>query len=113
MIEPLGFVGGKTVVHDYLREVGALFLKATAHQRTVCRAGGDLRVGSVGAVGVGASRSRAGASWMGGGAVSGVLACPRRALVFSKKKPDVPSGMNCCLGSLRALPELMVYDPGG
>jgi transposase len=39
LIEPLGFVGGKTIVDDYLREVRPLFVKTRTHQRTVYRPG--------------------------------------------------------------------------
>ena len=39
LIEPLGFVGGKTIVDDYLREVRPLFLKPRTFQRTVYRPG--------------------------------------------------------------------------
>jgi hypothetical protein len=39
LIEPLGFVGGKTIVDDYLREVRPLFQPRRAFQRTVYRPG--------------------------------------------------------------------------
>jgi transposase len=39
LIEPLGFVGGKSIVDDYLREVRPLFKRARTYQRTVYRPG--------------------------------------------------------------------------
>jgi transposase len=39
LLEPLGFVGGKTIVDDYLREVRPVFLRPRTHQRTVYRPG--------------------------------------------------------------------------
>lgn len=39
VIEPLGFVGGKTIVDDYLREVRPLFERRRTFQRTVYRPG--------------------------------------------------------------------------
>jgi transposase len=113
LIEPLGFVGGKTIVDDYLREVRPLFLRPRTHQRTVYRPGeicqwdlwepsapvpvghGQLRRAWVVVACLGYSRAGAG------------------ALVFSKQAPDVLWGMVRCLWSLGALPELMVWDREG
>ncbi len=113
LLEPLGFDGGKTVVDDYLREVRPLFLKLRTHQRTVYRPGevcqwdlwepsqlvpvghGQLRRAWVVVCCLGYSRAGAG------------------ALVFSKAAPDVLWGMGRCLGSIGALPELMVWDREG
>ena len=39
LIAPLGFVGGKTIVDDYLREVRPLFATRRTFQRTVYRPG--------------------------------------------------------------------------
>ncbi len=39
LIEPLGFVGGQTIVNEYLREVRPLFLPRRTFQRTVYRPG--------------------------------------------------------------------------
>ncbi len=112
-IEPLGFVGGKSIVDDYLREVRPLFLKARTHQRTVYRPGeicqwdlwetsapvpvghGQLRRAWVVVCCLGYSRAGAG------------------ALIFSKEAPDVLWGMTRCVWSLGALPELMVWDREG
>jgi transposase len=113
LIEPLGFVGGKSIVDDYLREVRPLFLRPRTHQRTVYRPGevcqwdlwepsapvpvghGQLRRAWVVVCCLGYSRAGAG------------------ALVFSKEAPDVLCGMGRCLWGLGALPKLMVWDREG
>ncbi|MDQ2884442.1 MAG: IS21 family transposase [Actinomycetota bacterium] len=113
LIEPLGFVGGKSIVDDYLREIRPIFLKLRTHQRTVYRPGevcqwdlwetsewvpvghGQLRRAWVVVCCLGYSRAGAG------------------ALIFSKEAPDVLWGMGRCLWSLGALPELMVWDREG
>ena len=112
-IEPLGFVGGKTIVDDYLREVRPLFVKQRTHQRTVYRPGEicqwDLwETSSPVPVGHGQVRR----AWV-------VVAClgysraGAGALVFSKEAPDVLWGIAHCLWSLGALPELLVWDREG
>ena len=113
LIEPLGFVGGKTIVDDYLREVRPLFLKPRAFQRTVYRPGevcqfdlwhttepvpvghGQTRQGYVVVAALGYSRVGAG------------------ALIFSRRASDVLWGMSRCLWSLGAVPELLVWDREG
>jgi len=113
LIEPLGYAGGKSIVDDYLREVRPLLVKARTHQRTVYRPGeicqwdlwqtsepvpvghGQLRCAWVVVCCLGYSRAGAG------------------ALVFSKQAPDVLWGMGRCLGSVGALPELLVWDREG
>ena len=111
LIEPLGYVGGKTIVDDYLREVRPLFLpRPRTFQRTVYRPGeicqfdlwepsrevpvghGQLRRGYVVVACLGYSRAGAG------------------ALVFSKEVPDLLFGIARCLWSLGALPETLVWD---
>jgi transposase len=113
LIAPLGFLGGKTIVDDYLREVRPVFLPRRTHQRTIYRPGEicqwDLWETSV-PVPVGHGQVRRG--WV-------VVAClgysraGAGALVFSKEAPDVLWGMTRCLWSLGALPELMVWDREG
>ena len=113
LIEPLGFVGGKTIVDDYLREVRPLFLPKRTFQRTVYRPGeicqwdlwepsapvpvghGQLRKGYVVVACLGYSRAGAG------------------ALIFAKEALDVLWGMTRCLWSLGGLPQLMVWDREG
>jgi transposase len=113
LIEPLGFVGGKTIVDDYLREVRPLFLRPRTFQRTVYRPGevcqfdlwhtssevpvghGQTRQGYVVVAALGYSRAGAG------------------ALVFSRQAPDVLWGMARCLWSLGGIPQLLVWDREG
>ncbi|HET7047776.1 MAG TPA: IS21 family transposase [Solirubrobacteraceae bacterium] len=113
LIEPLGFVGGRTIVDDYLREVRPLFMKPRTFQRTVYRPGevcqfdlwhtsepvpvghGQARQGYVVVAALGYSRAGAG------------------ALVFSRQASDVLWGMARCLWSLGAVPGLLVWDREG
>jgi transposase len=111
LIEPLGFVGGKTIVDDYLREVRPLFLPPRrTFQRTVYRPGelcqfdvwqpraeipvghGQTRRGWVVVACLGYSRAGAG------------------ALVFTKQTPDLLAAIARCLWSLGALPQMLVWD---
>jgi transposase len=113
LIEPLGFVGGKTIVDDYLREVRPLFERRRTFQRTVYRPGevcqfdlwhtsspvpvghGQARPGYVVVAALGYSRAGAG------------------ALIFSRQAPDVLWGMGRCLWSLGGIPSLLVWDREG
>jgi transposase len=113
MIEPMGFAGGKSIVDDYLREVRPLFATRRTFQRTIYRPGEicqfDLWEPSA-HVPVGHGQTRR--AWV-------VVAClgysraGAGALVFSKEAPDVLWGIMRCLGSLGALPELLVWDREG
>ncbi len=113
LIEPLGFVGGKTIVDDYLREVRPLFEHRRTFQRTVYRPGevcqfdlwhtsrevpvghGQTRPGYVVVAALGYSRAGAG------------------AVIFSRQAPDVLWGMGRCLWSLGGIPSLLVWDREG
>ena len=113
LIEPLGFDGSKTIVDDYLREVRPLFSPARTYQRTVYRPGEicqfDLWEPSA-PVPVGHGQTRR--AWV----VVGCLGYSRAgagALIFSKQAPDVLWGIGRCLGSLGALPEVLVWDREG
>jgi transposase len=112
-LEPLGFVGGKTIVDDYLREVRPLFLPPRTFQRTVYRRGeicqfdlwqpsreipvghGQTRVGYVVFAALGYSRVGAG------------------ALVFSKEAVDILWGMARCARFFGAVPRTLVWDREG
>ena len=96
LIAPLGFVGGKTIVDDYLREVRPLFATRRTFQRTVYRPGeicqfdlweprsevpvghGQTRKGYVVVVCLGYSRAGAG------------------ALIFTRQIPDLLLGIRVC-----------------
>jgi transposase len=110
LIAPLGFVGGKTIVDDYLREVRPLFVTPRTYQRTIYRPGeicqfdvwepkleipvghGQTRKGYVVVACLGYSRAGAG------------------AVMFSKQTPDLLFGIRRCLWSLGALPQTLVWD---
>ena len=108
LIEPLGFVGGKTIVDDYLQEVRPLFVRPRAFQRTVYRPGEvchfDLwHTSSPVAVGHGQTPQRYVVV-----AALGYSRAGAGALVFSPQAGDVLWGTARCLWSLGALPELLV-----
>ncbi len=111
LLEPLGFVGSKTIVDDYLREVRPLFApRPRTFQRTVYRPGelcqfdvwqpreevpvghGQTRTGWVVVACLGYSRAGAG------------------VLVFSKETPDLLAGIAGCIERLGALPGTLVWD---
>jgi transposase len=113
LIEPLGFVGSKTIVDEYLREVRPLFAKRRTYQRTIYRPGEvcqfDLWEPSR-EVPVGHGQTRR--AWV-------VVAClgysraGAGALIFSKEAPDVLWGIARCLSSFGGLPSLLVWDREG
>jgi transposase len=110
LIAPLGYVGGKTIVDDYLREVRPFFVDQRTFQRTVYRPGeicqfdvwepkdeipvgyGQTRQAYVVVACLGYSRAGAG------------------AVIFSKQTPDLLFGIRRCLWSLGALPQTLVWD---
>jgi transposase len=111
LVEALGYVGSKTILDDYLREVRRLFAPPPrVFQRTVYRPGAvcqfDLWEPS-GHVPVGAAERRRG--WV-------VVAClgysrvGAGALVFSKETPDLLWGIARCLWSLGGLSARLLWD---
>ncbi len=113
LIEPLGFVGGKTIVDDYLREVRPLFVKPRTFQRTVYRPGEVCQFDlwhTSSAVPVGHGQERQGYVVV---AALGYSRAGAGALVFSRRASDVLWGMARCLWSLGAVPELLVWDREG
>ncbi len=110
LLEPLGWVGGKTILDDYLREIRPLFQTARTTQRTVYRPGeicqfdvwqprlevpvghGQTRRGWVVVACLGFSRAGAG------------------TLIFSKETPDLLAGIRRCLWQLGGLPRTLVWD---
>jgi transposase len=114
LLEEQGYVGGKTILDGYLREVRPLFLpRPRTFQRTSYRPGAlcqfDLWEPSRElAVGCGQTRR--------GYVVVGCLPYSRAGagtLVFSKQAPDVLYGIGACLAKLGALPETLVWDREG
>jgi transposase len=113
LIEPSGFVGGKTIVDDYLREVRPLFLRPRTFQRTVYRPGGVCQFDlwhTTGEVPVGHGQTRQGYVVVAALGYSSAGAGP---LVFSRQAPDVLCGMAHCLWSLGGIPQLLVWDREG
>jgi len=110
LLEPAGWVGGKTILDDYLREVRPLFAAVRTTQRTIYRPGEicqfDVWQPRV-EVPVGHGQTRAG--WV-------VVACMgysragAGALVFSKQTEDLLAGIRRCLWQLGGLPETLVWD---
>lgn len=113
LISEAGYEGSKTILDDYLRELRPILCPKRTYQRTIYRPGelaqfdlveprreipvghGQTRRGYVVTCELGWSRAAAG------------------ALVFSKRFEDLAWGMSCCLSSLGALPETVVWDREG
>ncbi|MGH2800881.1 MAG: IS21 family transposase [Thermoleophilaceae bacterium] len=114
LLEEQGYVGGKTILDDYLREVRPLFLpRPRTFQRTSYRPGVlcqfDLWEPS-GEIPVGCGQTRRGY------VVVGCLPYSRAgagALVLSKEARDLLYGIGRCLAELGALPETLVWDREG
>ena len=114
LLEEQGYVGSKTILDDYLREVRPLFLpRPRTFQRTAYRPGAlcqfDLWEPSR-EVPVGCGQTRRGY------VVVGCLPYSRAgagALVFSKEAPDVLYGIGRCLARLGGRPEALVWDREG
>ena len=114
LLEEQGYVGAKTILDDYLREVRPLFLpRPRTFQRTSYRPGAlcqfDVWEPSR-EVPVGSGQTRRGY------VVVGCLPFSRAgagALVFSKQAPDLLYGIGDCLAKLGALPETLVWDREG
>jgi transposase len=113
LLEERGYVGGKTILDDYLREVRPLFQRQRTFQRTSYGPGAlcqfDLWQPSR-EVPVGSGQTRRGY------VVVGCLPYSRAGagtLVFSKEAPDLLYGIGECLAKLGALPETLVWDREG
>jgi transposase len=113
LLEEQGYVGGKTILDDYLREVRPLFQRQRTFQRTSYRPGVfcqfDLWQPSR-EIPVGSGQTRRGY------VVVGCLPYSRAGagtLVFSKEAPDLLYGIGDCLAKLGALPETLVWDREG
>lgn len=113
LLQPLGYVGGETILKEHVREVRPLFLPARTYQRTVYLPGelaqcdlwepreaipvgfGQQRKGYVVTCTLGYSR-------VGGG-----------TLIFSKEAPDILAGLLRCLVRIGGLPKILVWDREG
>jgi transposase len=114
LLEEQGYLGGKTILDDYLRELRPLFLpRPRTFQRTSYRPGVfcqfDLWQPSR-EVPVGGGQTRRGY------VVVGCLPYSRAGagtLVFSKEAPDLLYGIGRCLAQLGGLPDTLVWDREG
>ena len=114
LLEEQGYVGGKTILDDYLREVRPLFVpRPRTLQRTSYRPGAlcqfDVWQPSR-EIPVGSGQMRRGY------VVVGCLPYSRTGvgtLVFSKEAPDLLYGIGGCLAKLGGLPEALVWDREG
>jgi hypothetical protein len=113
MATDLGYVGGKTIFDDYVREVRPRFLVKRTFQRTSYRPGELVQCDlwePRAPVPVGHGQTRRG--WV----VTAQLCWSRvlaGALIFSKEAPDILWGVGRCLGWIGALPEKLVWDREG
>jgi transposase len=114
LLEEQGYVGGKTILDDYLREVRPLFLpRPRTFQRTSYRPGVLCQFDlwePIREIPVGSGQTRRGY------VVVGCLPYSRAGagtLVFSKEAPDLLHGIACCLARLGGLPEVLVWDREG
>jgi transposase len=106
----LGYVGGKTIFDDFVREVRPRFLVKRTFQRTVYRPGELVQCDlwePRQPIPVGHGQERRG--WV----VTAELCWSRviaGALVFSKEAPDILWGLGRCLERIGARPEKLVWD---
>jgi transposase len=106
----LGYVGGKTIFDDFVREVRPAYLPRRTFQRTVYRPGELVQCDlweprQLIAVGHGQQRR----GWV----VTAELCWSRviaGSLIFSKEAPDILWGLGRCLSRIGALPEKLVWD---
>lgn len=113
MATELGYLGGKSIFDDYVREVRPRFLVRRTFQRTIYRPGELVQCDlwePRDPVSVGHGQLRRG--WV----VTAELCWSRviaGALIFSKQAPDILWGLGRCLGRIGALPEKLVWDREG
>jgi transposase len=109
----LGYVGGKTIFDDFVREVRPRFLVKRTFQRTVYRPGELVQCDlwePKELVPVGHGQTRRG--WV----VTAELCWSRviaGSLVFSKEAPDILWGLGRSLSRIGALAERLVWDREG
>jgi hypothetical protein len=112
-ITELGYLGGKTILDDYVRELRPVFKPLRTFQRTHYDPGElvqfDLWEPSE-PIPVGHGQRRRGYVVT---SCSGYSRAGAGALVFSKEAPDVLWGMRRCLAALGALPRKAVWDREG
>jgi Mu transposase-like protein len=113
MAGELGYMGGKSIFDDYVREVRPRFLRRRTFQRTIYRPGELVQCDlwePRELISVGHGQLRRG--WV----VTAELCWSRviaGALIFSKEAPDILWGVGRCLSRIGALPEKLVWDREG
>ena len=113
LAQELGYLGGKTIFDDYVREVRPRYLVRRTYQRTLYRPGELVQFDLLeprAPIPVGHGQIRRGYLVTAELCYSRALAA---ALVFSKQFPDLAFGMSRCLARLGALPEKLVWDREG
>jgi transposase len=112
-ITEAGYLGGKTILDDYVRELRPVFCPPRTFQRTHYEPGElvqfDLWEPSE-PIPVGHGQTRRGYVVT---SCSGYSRAGAGALIFSKEPPDVLWGMGRCLEALGALPAKAVWDREG
>jgi transposase len=110
MASEIGYLGGKSIFDDFVREVRPRFLKPRTFQRTIYRPGELIQCDlwePAEHIPVGHGQTRR-------GYVVTSEVCWSRAiagtLVFSKEAPDILFGLARNLSRLGALPEKLVWD---
>jgi transposase len=110
MAVEVGYVGGKTIFDDFVREVRPRFLVRRTFQRTIYRPGELVQCDlwePREPIPVGHGQTRRG--WV----VTAELCWSRviaGSLIFSKEAPDILWGLGRCLERIGALPEKLVWD---
>jgi transposase len=112
-ITEAGYLGGKTILDDYVRELRPVFARPRTFQRTHYEPGELVQFdlwAPTEPIPVGHGHTRRG--WVVT-ACSGYSRAGAGALVFSREAPDVLWGMSRCLKALGALPAKAVWDREG
>jgi hypothetical protein len=113
MAVELGYVGGKTVFDDYVREVRPRFRVRRTFQRTVYRPGELVQCDlwePRDLIPVGHGQQRRGYVVTAELCWSRVVA---GALIFSREAPDILWGLRRCIERIGVLPEKLVWDREG
>ena len=113
LLQPLGYVGGETILKEHLREVRPLFAPPRTYQRTVYIPGELAQCDlwePAREIPVGYGQTRR-------GYVVTCTLCYSRlsagALIFSKEAPDILAGLLRCIVRIGALPTKLVWDREG
>jgi transposase len=114
LVRELGYEGGHSILHEYLKELRPLYLpRPRTFQRTQYRPGEVLQFDlwePREQVPVGHGQTRRGYVVVG---CLGYSRAGAGVLVFSKEAPDLLWGMSVCLWRLGGLPKMLVWDREG